>query len=1514
MRIKLPAILTVSFYLTVFIAFSQSYPVEPEKFYKTLEKNLNTANRSRADELLKAFEPVFLEQLSGAQQEQVMLTVNKFDELRFRVYPDMADYLWSIVYLYQNNHGSQRASQFHDFIDKLDDDVRRKKPLLSYLEFSKTLFNNTTLYETQTQSVSWRAHTTNFELDFEKEPVVHFKNIRLACYSKGDSLIVYNTSGTYYTDSKKFVGEGGKSLWNQSGFNPTEVYAEIQGAYEIDMRKPEYTAEKALFMNKKYFSEPVLGKLEDKVLAIASEDRRSYPRFMSANSRIPIRNIIEGVDYDGGFAQHGPKFLGAGTNEEPASIIINREGKPQMVATSNRFTIRMTDPEEESEEDKKKRKKDEVRQVDRNRITSGNARVIILAGQDSIIHPGIKFTLFTDERQVNLVRGEDDLSASPYYNDFHKVEMQFELLDWKIDEPLMKFTSLVMTQDKRAVFTSDRFFKEILFDRLMGAGSKHPLSYIKLCVDKNFSSTLTVNQMCECLSLPPSQVVPMMYRYQIMGFVELNEEEQLINVKDKVKHQVLSRSKRSDYDVLRILSDVSGNTIPNAKLNLLNYDLTIDGVSRIILSDSHNVQIFPDGGRIVMKKNRDFDFSGMVAAGRSEFFGSEFEFKYDDFIIDMPIVDSLQLWAQTNQKDKNGNKLEARVQTIIEDLQGELKIDRSNNKSGLKSIKKYPEFISEKESYAYYDHGFVHDKVYSRDKFYFQLEPFTFDSLDNFGNEDIRLKGTLASAGIFPDIDETLVLQSDYSLGFTMQAPEGGYPVYGGKGNFEQTIDLSNKGLRGDGPLHYIEATAVSNNFIFFPDSVNGITQAAEIEGQFGGAVEYPELTVDTSFVHWRPYKDYMDISSVQGASPLDMYTGTSEHTGTVRYSPTGMVGWGMNHFEGANLYSDLMVFKFTQLLADTCNFEIPNDLLGDVNFSSENLKADVNFQTREAKFISNTGKSLTDFGAVKYNAFLDRFTWKMDAEEIEYSAEGEPINKGAETVQVEGAEFISVQPKQDSLRWFAKGATYNYKESIIQARGIEFIEVADANIIPGDGEATVRINAAMDPLDSATVVANRITKHHTIYEATVNVKTRWNYNATGKYDYLDENKRKQVIYFDQVAVDSSRQSFAQGIIADEANFTLSPAFFYKGDVRLEANEKPLIFSGYGKLNHSCSELPLQWFGFNSSIDPEDINIRITSEANNENGTLLEASAMIPVDSTMYGTFMASAQSASDIPVGRTEGYLMFDKTAKEYRLASLEKLAESSIPGNYVSMNTETCRLHGKGKFTVTGDIPHMTFNPVGTYDFNSVEKAFNTDFIAKWEFLFDDGLWEIITKEIQAMEQKNPVDVERPTYALGLRELLGRKEADEMLGRMGLGKAVRLPDILKGEAHNALVFSDLAMTYVKEEGVYRSKGEMGIGNIGKELLNIYVEGGLELENKRTGTDMFLYLNLEKNYYVFKYRASSGIMLIYSSNTEFMEALQDVKNDNRRIKASKTNRQFFYQAGSKRLRSEALTKFSDEE
>src|SRR5690606_35723890 len=110
---------------------------------------------------------------------------------------------------------------------------------------------------------------------------------------------------------------------------------------------------------------------------------------------------------------------------------------------------------------------------------------------------------------------------------------------------------------------------------------------------------------------------------------------------------------------------------------------------------------------------------------------------------------------------------------------------------------------------------------------------------DNITTQGLEFDGTFTSAGIFPDMQQTIKVQKDYSLGFTTETPPEGLSAYGGKGTFTNSLQLSNEGLRGDGQIDYLNSVATSDEFFFFPDSTNGIANNYEITAQTAG-VEYP--------------------------------------------------------------------------------------------------------------------------------------------------------------------------------------------------------------------------------------------------------------------------------------------------------------------------------------------------------------------------------------------------------------------------------------------------------------------------------------------------------------------------------------------------------------------------------------------------------------------------------------------------------------------------------------------------
>jgi hypothetical protein len=227
-----------------------------------------------------------------------------------------------------------------------------------------------------------------------------------------------------------------------------------------------------------------------------------------------------------------------------------------------------------------------------------------------------------------------------------------------------------------------------------------------------------------------------------------------------------------------------------------------------------------------MKENRSFQFDGKVDAGLFTFYGRNFFFNYNDFRVNLQNVDSVSLNVLTGELDNYGNHLSRKVTNVIEHLTGDVQIDRPDNKSGRKHLHQYPKFESRENSFVYYQNKNIEGGVYPRKSFYFEVYPFVIDSLDHLLKSSVNFKGKFQSSGILPPIEQQLKLQKDYSLGFQFNPGPDGIPVYEGKGTLFADIKLNNNGLRGSGKLNYLTSVTTSNDFKFYPDSMN--TQSDE--------------------------------------------------------------------------------------------------------------------------------------------------------------------------------------------------------------------------------------------------------------------------------------------------------------------------------------------------------------------------------------------------------------------------------------------------------------------------------------------------------------------------------------------------------------------------------------------------------------------------------------------------------------------------------------------------------------
>jgi transcription initiation factor IIE alpha subunit len=1442
----------------------KQYSEDPIQFLEEIKSMFEVTNMSKKEikDFMEQFtlawnSPKCNEKLKKATYNSCNMMIKK----KLRILPEYKSYLTSIMNFVNSNQSEDNFIAWQECVTKI---LNGKiiKYYSDYLDMSERLFATNTFYGTSV--VEYSSSNSNYKFEYDSVPVVIFPSMNLRCFNnQNDSGIVYNTKGTYYPYTGIFNGQGGKVNWKRAGFDENTVWGELKN-YQVVLKTSGFTADSVTFYNSNYFQKPLLGRLTEKVVSEKGVNI-SYPRFDSYSKRMKIIDIAKDIDYDGGFSMRGPKFLGAGSKEEDAKLIFKREGKMFLEVASKSIGIT------------------------KEKLSAENSKIKFYFDKDSITHPSVNMKFMTETRILSLVRDNNGISKSPFVNTFHKVDMFFEELSWKIDDPKIDLRMLVGNSQEDAMFESTTYFRPDRYDQLQGLDMANPLAQLRDYIKKNNNSRdFYGDEYARYLKLSPNEVRPNLITLASKGLILYDAEDDEIHINDKLFDYIAYRSAKLDYDVIQFPSVVRG--VSNASINLLNYDMTIFGVRQIFMSDSQSVTIYPAEQKIILKKNRDFVFAGIVHAGRFDFFGKEFSFDYNKFIVDLKNVDSLRLTVQSQEPDAYGEFPLVKVKTVIEHINGNLEIDEPGNKSGLKKASKYPIFNSFKDSYAYYNKKQIQNGRYPKEKFYFHLDPFTIDSLDNFSNEGLNFQGEMVTADIFPVFREALRLQPDYSLGFVTQAPAAGYPVYGGKGTYNSTIKLSNQGLRGAGQLKYVTSITKSDDFTFFPDSTNTIAQTFDVTEQ-KTPPEFPQVHGESSKIHWVPGKDVMKIWNDKDKK-IATYSNRALFSGELSLTPKELTANGKMEFNSAIMESKLMNFKSVSFNSDTANFALKDVATGELAFTTLNVKANVDFNKRLGEFKSNGEGSIVQFPANQYICFMESFKWFMDDSAIEIGGSEKQAAETKDGLDLEGPEFISVHPKQDSLRFHASSGKYDLKKLVISAKGVTYINIADARVYPDQGDVIIDKNASMRPLTNSKIVANSVTKYHNLYNCTVNPTSRKNYTGSGYYDYIDETKAKKTFYFSDIGVDTTYQTFAETEIQDTSHFTLSPNFEYKGKVKLRAAKTFLVFDGSARIRHDCSIMPRTWFRFESEIDPNSIYIPIAKEPVDESGRPIAASFMVTTDSThFYSAFLASKKSTNDSFVLPADGVLFFDKGAREYRISNKEKLVERSLPGNYLSLNTAECKMYGEGKIDLGGDFGQLKIQSVGNMTHALIPDSTLFDMLMSIDFFFSDDAIDKMSEAINTDSHLKPTDVARPVFEKGLREIVGKEQADKLISQLNLyGSYKKFPDELK----KTIFINDLKMKWNKETRSYTSIGQIGIGNINKNQINKFVDGSIELIRKRGGDVLTIYLELDPtNWYYFNY--TRGTMLAVSSSETFNTVLKELKQDKRKKDGAKGEQDFYY-------------------
>lgn len=1462
----------------------KSFSTEHEKYLKEMAEFMNASKKKVGKQFVEEdFVPVFTSATySIAMRDKVIDMSNKMLNNKKKAYPDFESLLNALIAFPKSGKIESDFNEWMDVLNLFAESKKHKKYFAKFLGNSATLFEDNTFYSTN--AVSWRSSSNQYIFDFDSLPKVIFPKLNLVCESKGDSSVIYNTQGIYFPTLDRWFGEGGRVTWERADFDPATTYCEF-GDYKIRTKGSNFIIDSVRF-HTEFFEQPLIGQLNEKVLADKTGEKASYPRFESYSKRLQINNIFKNVDYEGGFTMAGNRLAGTGTVEEPAILTFQRENENFLTAESLEFSIRP------------------------NRISSAQTAVLIKIDNDSITHPEVNMKFDGQNRQVVLIRKDEGRSKSPYFNSYHNIDMYFEAMYWNVDDPLIEMGSLKGSTQHYAAFESKDYYKELRYNDLMGMSSWHPLSRIKEYCREYGVETFYASELAAYLRTGSAQLHPMLIDLANKGFVDYDVESKYCIVNQKLFDTLMRNAGRMDYDVVQFNSEVGSGE--NAQLNLLNYNLLLNGVAQIQVSDSQQVTLYPSQQQVILKKDRDFKFGGRIFAGNFEFLGSEYFFNYEDFKIDLLAVDSCRIYVEDEEAraDQYGNRPKMRVKNVLEDIAGTLKIDAPTNKSGVHSDKysQYPIFDCSKNSYVYYDDHRIQGGVYERDNFYYQIEPFTIDSLDNFSRQDLAFNGTLVSSGIFPDIEEPLVLMDDLSLGFDKTTSSGGLPMYGGKSNFTAEIKLDYKGLHGDGKLDYLTSTSLSEDFYFFPDSTKGRTHSFQNLEQ-SGSVQIPHAYSDIVDIGFYPTKDLLTAASVE--SPIVFFADEATLDGQLNLQPNGMTGRGMMAFQGAELDSRLFEYTTRKILADTADFRLNQAGATGLAFKTDNVNSEIDFDQRLGVFKSNGGETKIEFPANQYICFMDEFKWFMDDNEMELASN----RKASDDFVIDTSEdaatsnFFSVNEMQDSLNFLAPKAVYDIDESIIRCDKIKYIAVADSKVLPDSGKVIIHKRAKMETLEHATIISNYVTQYHRIFDATLDINGRLDYEGEGDIIYRDEALTEQIIHIHDLEVDTTLQTIGKGSIDEVDEFFLSPHFAFYGAFELYANNEHLTFEGGTQIMHTCDEIERNWFKFRSEINPAEIYIPVDTNLRDVRASKLGVGVMVSDDSPieLYSTFLSRKNDREDEGLIEALGFMHYDKKSGQYKVGSKEKIRQPKLPGNLIALNQESCEITGDGRIDFQVDLGLVGYDPIGSIRNNSLNGETSLEGVAGLNFHFDEGAMKRLTDQIMAWPDLNPIDIGKTQYEKGIREIMGLEKSDKVISELNLnGQFKKLPDELQA----TFFFADVKFEWNDLDEAFQSVGAIGIATMGKKQVFRYVPGKIEIEKRRSADVIRIYLELDPaNWYYFEYKL--GIMNVTSTDKDFMTIIAEVKDDNRRVKEGKQS--FTYQAvASKKKRNDFIDRFPE--
>lgn len=1328
-----------------------------------------------------------------------------------------------------------------------------KEQVLEFIQFSGVLLQANRISETrqivytlsifldnqilhQNTNYKWIAKNADWEFDIDYEPLIRFNKLNLVCEQIAEKFIINQTYGTFNLLTKEFKGESGKIKW------PKHRRFVNLNTYQVFLNQIYFEAKDVELIDPTLQKKSVQGTFSHRMSLLDETWKALEPQFVSREI-IPIKNYYKDVNIQSGIHIKGNQIDLIAPKGKSSKIEFIKEGKPFVHLDAQKFTL------------------------ENDNFFARESMFILFLEGDTISHPSIDLAFDLRNQKLHARTSNNQFGRSPFYNGLHKLQIVADHLYWEKEKNNLIFQNNQTSRLEPVQYQSLRFFDKNWFIDLFNFDNTHPTSFLwRLCKKFKNVREFYIEEVQEAYGFHDVQdAKELMIEFTTQGFVHYNPFEEKVYVQERFFSFVTALHKNTDYDRIRFQSKV--NNRPSGIIDLETGILTIQAVTEIPISIKNDVTLYPDDKIVHVYPNLDMEFNGATMCGKYGFYGDNQKFEYDSYEVQFNKIDSFRYLLDIANVEDSGLFIHP-CKTVLQEFTGVLEIDHPKNKSSKQKTKAFPIIKTTEPSYVYYDK--VKGGLYERDRFYFEVDTFLWNTVLVLKTEEHVFPGILKSGGIFPDIRETLVLNKNEELGFVRDSKES-YKL-NGSASYSSFLRLNNQGLFGKGMIHKDDLIFECDSIDFYPDYL--FAHAKQFNNHSSKSSS-PQIHSKDVRLDWFVDENWMEIKNISQAFTLNKQT---QLNGGVEYDMKNYFAYGSMVQDNVVLKSDSIELALSEWNAYKSHIKIyPENAKTFYENENvlENSSIDLNYAYHQHRLINIEDNKNHKFHSalLKYNFTYPLFTYEMGSSEIYF----EPREQDEE----DKSSYLNIT---ESLNPFTGNIKYISPTSIIEMKTLEVVlvdvegvQIADALIRPSVNEMRLLSSGLPEKLTEANIdlLDNQGHLNYTFQNAEVSIISGDDYLAKADFVYKNRIGDEQMVSFETLAVNDEGKTFGETIVDEDHEFNIDPNMKYIGDIKLDPKEdQNMILNGDIMFKDPCINVSSDWFVYQDSL----VNDLITIQ-NYGDKKLAEpnASFLYHTNHHDFKVMMANNKpNDNEVSLLDIKGSLEFADSIQKY---TIDYEGDNYSFAHYSSTECEY-ELEGFTNLSHHKLINELSYSrfvyEVSQPDSVVFQSHFGLDLPLPKKAL------KIFRKDVTKQTKSYETTFEdSELYRSFLYNIIGKEATSKYFRAKRKGR-----DYVPTLMQKTVFFTDVDFIWNPESKYFEHKLNLELNQIEGKKIDRIIDGYIRYRPGVKGDQWYIYLQLqESDYYYFE--IDNDVIYTYSSNQKYVQTIQNKKKD---LKKKKTN------------------------